>query len=864
MSDLRISQLPAATALSDTDVTPITQLGGTPTTRRASLAQLRPALFDQNSVHVRDFGAVGNGVANDAPAIQAAIHALRGMGGGVVRFGPRVYRLASAISIDGVAVRLEGAGFTEGPGPADGTWLKVDTTGFTPITFTGLAARGSVVRDIAVAEVHTNTQNAGWTPNPYDWFFRIVDCFGGVDFDNVFLSSVNKGFYCRGSGRTDFRRIRGQVFTCGIEVDDALDVPRLQNIHFWPFWSADTNVLRWQQANGDALVFKRADGPFIDQAFVLGYRSMFRFTAGALGYTTKFYIGSAYADFCRYGVLIDSSGVNGLIANFTSQNELWNAGGAPIAGSSGIFVSGSNAHIQIGNLRIDQVEDNAIRLGGSGNRLDIFALRAVIFNTRNNAAPAIQVDNAPGGTPNRVHLGTPPILESAFANILHNTDGNGVVQSRAPAGSTTRPGIAVGQDNSGMAAPSGQSVTLSANGAEMLRITQGGAVTLGAASGAHALEVSAPAAGANRLLVSGAASGAAPSLSSIGGDGNIGLLLASKGSAAITAQTGGGTQMQVLHQANAVNAVQMFGAATGTPARVGWLAAGADANISAIIGQPKGTGALLAQLPDLTANGGNARGANAVDLQNFRTNPQQVASGQYATIPGGVGNTASGDRSLAGGSLTTASGYASFAFGEQATASGSYGRSMGFGATDRGHHAAEAMAGGTFTNAGDAQARRLLLRRQSTDATSVRLTANGGAASGINSFNLPDNAAAMVRVQIVAMQTGGTAGLAGDVGVWDFYIAVTRGAGPGTMTISPPANFSNNGSWTSTPSSTLGGLGFNVSQSVRIGGGTPATTAWRCIVAADATLGCLAISGTGEANKTLQWVALMQSVETSQ
>ena len=63
---------------------PVTQLGANPTTRRATLAQLRTTVHDQRSIHVRDFGAVGNGTTNDAPAIQAAINSLKGAGGGVV------------------------------------------------------------------------------------------------------------------------------------------------------------------------------------------------------------------------------------------------------------------------------------------------------------------------------------------------------------------------------------------------------------------------------------------------------------------------------------------------------------------------------------------------------------------------------------------------------------------------------------------------------------------------------------------------------------------------------------------------------------------------------------------------------------
>jgi hypothetical protein len=71
-------------------------------------------------------------------------------------------------------------------------------------------------------------------------------------------------------------------------------------------------------------------------------------------------------------------------------------------------------------------------------------------------------------------------------------------------------------------------------------------------------------------------------------------------------------------------------------------------NISLII-EPKGNGALVANEPDGTVVGGNNRGPLAVDLQRRRDLPTAVASGQFATITGGVHNTASGNQSFVGG-----------------------------------------------------------------------------------------------------------------------------------------------------------------------------------------------------------------------
>ena len=73
--------------------------------------------------------------------------------------------------------------------------------------------------------------------------------------------------------------------------------------------------------------------------------------------------------------------------------------------------------------------------------------------------------------------------------------------------------------------------------------------------------------------------------------------------------------------------------------------------------QPQGTGALQAQLTDSTATGGNARGANAIDLQTYtRSSAAQVASGLASNVLGGARNTASGTAcTVSGGTDNVAS-----------------------------------------------------------------------------------------------------------------------------------------------------------------------------------------------------------------
>jgi len=601
MSDTKISALPSVSNTDDADMLPVVQTNGaTVATRRASLAQLRSGLFVQRPFHVRDYGAVGNGVADDGPAIQAAINALKLVGGGVLQFGPRIYRIASPVVINGVTVILQGAGFTEGPSEANGTWIRIDQTGFTPFTFSGTMARGSIVRDIAVRQFHPNS-SASWAPTDYDYVFRVQDCLGAVDFENVFLVAVNRGIWCDNSGRMSIKRLRGQVYTRGVEVDRCLDICRLEHVHFWTFHTNDTNITGWQQSNQDALVFRKVDGVFLDNIFVLGARSTLRFSSSSSGVTTKFYASNIYSDFAQYGIWIDGNGVEGRIANMTTQGELLGAGGPiPVAGAAGIQIDANNVRVQIGNLRVDVAESNSIRVNGNNNRLDIFAFRAERYNRLNDGSSAIHLANVVSGTPNEVYLGSPALLGNGNAGPLINASTNGFIASAAPAGRQDRPGVMVGSQDAGLYQPNATSLALSAGGAELMRLAAG-TITLGAAPNGHGLAVTTPANTVNQVTVSGSSAGGTPTLAASGTSANIPLALSAKNVAPVRLNSRGNIALEVNAVATPVNFVRINGSGAAAPPQI--TAQGVDTNVNLLL-LGKGTGAVQAgsplQLPSFT------------------------------------------------------------------------------------------------------------------------------------------------------------------------------------------------------------------------------------------------------------------------
>jgi hypothetical protein len=315
----------------------------------------------------------------------------------------------------------------------------------------------------------------------------------------------------------------------------------------------------------------------------------------------------------------------------------------------------------------------------------------------------------------------------------------------------------------------------------------------------------------------------------------------------------------------------------------------------------KGTGALLAAVPDATSAGGDKRGTYAVDWQRQRGAATEVASGVAAVISGGMantasgdysvvaggggdagnliyGNTASGDYSFVGGGYSnlaassntavvggsgniasssdsfvgggygnTASGSSSFAgagslnnaSGLYSVIGGGYGNIAsgwysaivgGYAATTRGLQSAEAFAAGSFAATGDAQRGLYVARGSTTTATPLVLTFDAGAAGTTNQVVLPNDATYIFRVSLVARRTDAD----NESAAYTFEGCIDRNANAASTAL------------VGTPVKTI------LAED---------TTAWDVAVSADTTNGALAITVTGQAAKTIRWVAKIETVE---
>lgn len=291
---------------------------------------------------------------------------------------------------------------------------------------------------------------------------------------------------------------------------------------------------------------------------------------------------------------------------------------------------------------------------------------------------------------------------------------------------------------------------------------------------------------------------------------------------------------------------------------------------------PKANGAILADIADNTATGGNKRGTNAVDLQLSRTNADEVASASYssivggqnnkasqtyAAIMGGTSNLASGSRSgvfcgltniasgtdaacIAGTTNTASATYTVCIGGGSNTASADYGVTMGQGNVVDGTHSfvggkdgqshgvkrSFCWSGAQVFNNGTHQSRLFVLSGRTLDATPLIITTDSAAAAANNQVNAISSGLTSVTGQVTARRSTGA-----DLSVWNVQAAIKNIGGTTSLLGTP-----------------------TVTQWAEEGTGDT----WVLAITASNANDCLVFTVTGEASKDIYWTAVLQSCES--
>ncbi len=201
-----------------------------------------------------------------------------------------------------------------------------------------------------------------------------------------------------------------------------------------------------------------------------------------------------------------------------------------------------------------------------------------------------------------------------------------------------------------------------------------------------------------------------------------------------------------------------------------------------------------------------------------------IANSQQSAVVGGSGNVTTGlNAAVVGGNSNLASGQSAAVVG------GNYGTTR----VRIGNLVFPASAQPIASLVGATQLGLLLLGRQTTDATSTRLTSNPSAAGTTNQVILPNNSAYTFQGTCVANVTGG-----GDSSGWKFEGVIKRGANAASTALVAAV----------TP--------LVIAQDV-------GAATWVLAITADTTNGGIKVEVTGAAATTIRWVTKIETTEVT-
>ncbi len=267
--------------------------------------------------NVMDFGAVPDGETDNTAAFQRALDEASRRDGGVVHVPTGRFSFAGSLSVPN-DVTLRGV-FAYSPAHAG---IRDKREQWEPRFGTVLMPRGGHGSEDGDAFVELNNSSTlqgvsvfypdqdPQAPEPaaYPWCVSmkrnnpaILDC----ELLNPF-----KGIDATFNQRHLIRNVHGQCLYRGILVDRILDIGRIENVHWNPWWSFGPH--KWTMLNGIAFSFGRSDWQSVLNCFCWGHHVGYRFFEGEKGTANGSYLGIG-ADNCHTAVLVEESAMSTLL-----------------------------------------------------------------------------------------------------------------------------------------------------------------------------------------------------------------------------------------------------------------------------------------------------------------------------------------------------------------------------------------------------------------------------------------------------------------------------------------------------------------------------------------------------------------------
>lgn len=399
------------------------------------LTKVSYAMINGAPINVLDYGVVGDGTTDDTAAIQSAIDAAAAFGGTV--FFPSLpegssYKTTGKLVVT-AGVQLVGEGWQPITGwngttyeRGAGSWIYVSEPTEAAISVErdgSTRVSGVIIRDLAFI-YDQPTPGSGFVPTDSDYCLKFTsadDC----KIERVMTLNPGKAVGITGatgatSGRIDIDGLYGQPMYEGIFVDFTADVCRIDNVHFWPYWSEQADVMSYTRTNSWFLTSKRNDNMQGTNWFGYAINGL-KFELGTLGVTSRLKLTNVELDNTKraFWVRTTAGGVTGQISNFSAVAD-------PATAAADLFISTADSvYFEFSNTRLTNSQDSSVRISGNNSVYKFSNLYCEDWNLSAGGFPAIYC-----GTACYVYVSFPTFKDTAVSGAPKYNDLGTIIVSQ--------------------------------------------------------------------------------------------------------------------------------------------------------------------------------------------------------------------------------------------------------------------------------------------------------------------------------------------------------------------------------------------------------------------------------------------------
>ncbi len=258
-------------------------------------------------------------MVDDTAAVQRAMDAMAKAGGGTVNLGRGTFMfrghltIPRAVTLSGIWQSVAshiGLRWPGQPRPTEGgtTLLVTESRGNESGPPFITLNTNSTLKGVSI---YYPDQNPDETPVPYPYCISMHGTANAAVLNVEMLNPYN-GIDASQAHRHLIRNVIGQPLRRGIYLDMVLDVGRIENIHFNPWWSNKPKVHKFQMSEGEAFVIGRADWQYMLNTFCYGYHIGYDFIETKNGRCNGNFLGIG-ADDCEIAVNVDSAWFLGVL-----------------------------------------------------------------------------------------------------------------------------------------------------------------------------------------------------------------------------------------------------------------------------------------------------------------------------------------------------------------------------------------------------------------------------------------------------------------------------------------------------------------------------------------------------------------------